>query len=73
MATKIIKKKIIKKSYTLWITIEQHTEFSDGTEKYEDLKNDDTRSVGRFTKIKDAREQMQTLGDIHMGDGDVKM
>ena len=65
------RKKIVKKSYTLWITIEEHTEYSDGTEKYRDMKDEDTRSVGRFSKLKNANEQMQTLGEIHMRDGDV--
>jgi hypothetical protein len=65
------RKKIVKKSYTLWITIEEHTEYSDGTEKYRDMKDEDTRSVGRFSNLKDANEQMQTLGEIHMRDGDV--
>jgi hypothetical protein len=65
------RKKIVKKSYTLWITIEEHTEYSDGTEKYRDMKDEETRSVGRFSNLKDADEQMQTLGEIHMRDGDV--
>ena len=69
MATK--RKKIVKKSYTLWITIEEHKEFSDGTESYKDLKYEaETRSVGRFSKLKDACEQMQVLGETHMRDGD---
>ena len=65
------RKKIVKKSYTLWITIEEHTEYSDGTSQYRDMKDEDTRSVGRFSNLKDANEQMQTLGEIHMRDGDV--
>lgn len=71
MATK--RKKIVKKSYTLWITIEEHTEFSDGTEKYRDMKDEDTRSVGRFSDLQEACDQMNTLGDIHMRDGDVTL
>jgi len=67
------RKKIVKKSYTLWITIEEHTEYSDGTEKYRDMKDEDTRSVGRFSNLKDANEQMQTLGEIHMRDGDIEI
>lgn len=64
------KKTIARKSYKLWIQIEEHIEYSDGTEKYRDMKEEETRSIGCFNKLEDANEQMQTLGEIHMKDGD---
>lgn len=72
MTTKVKTKrrKVAKKSYKLWITIEEHIEFTDGTEKYRDMKEEDTRSVGRFSKIEDAYFKMNTLGDNHQNEGD---
>ena len=62
-----------KKTYTLWITIEEHIENPDGTEKYRDMSEEDTRSVGRFSNLEDAIEQMDTLGNNHMTDGDIEL
>lgn len=66
-------KKVKKKSYTLWIKIEEHLEFEDGTEEYRDMEEEETRSVGRFSNIEDANDQMDVLGDTHMRDGDVEL
>jgi len=65
-------KKVVSKTYKLWIQIEEHKVFSDGSEEYIDLKEDETRSVGRFKKVKDARRQMDFLGDTCMHDGDAE-
>lgn len=63
--------KIKQKTYKLWITIEEHVEFDDGSDEYRDLKELDTRSVGTFTDMDDALEQMNSLGDMFQSDGDV--
>lgn len=64
-------KKVKNKSYTLWIKIEEHIEFEDGTEEYRDMEEEEPRSVGRFSNIEEAFDQMEILGDNHMRDGDV--
>jgi len=62
------KQVVAKVSYQLWITIEKHTEYVDGTEKYEDLKDEETRSVGRFSTLEEAYEQMSDVADNNSGD-----
>ena len=57
-------KKIKKTTYTLWIQIEEHIEYTDGTEKYKDIK-DETATAGRFNKLKDAVESMEKINDIY--------
>lgn len=51
--------------YKLWITIER---IDENKGRYEDLDQEETRSVGEFTTIAEAREQMNDLGDIHQGE-----
>jgi hypothetical protein len=65
-------KKVVKKTYKLWITIEEHTEFSDGSDKYRDMKEEDTRSLGTFSTVELANEHMNFMGDNHQSDGDVE-
>ena len=64
--------KIVNRTYKLWITIEEHIEMADGTDSYRDLKDEDTRSVGDYTTLEKAVEQMNSLGDMHVHDGDVE-
>jgi len=51
-------------TYKLWITIERIDE-NKGT--YENLEQEETRSVGEFDTVNEAREQMNLLGDCHQG------
>lgn len=62
------KKVVVKESFTVWMIIEKHTEFADGTEKYEDLKESETRSGGRFSTLEEAEEQMEEIASEHQGD-----
>ena len=57
-------KKVEKTTYKIWTSIEKHIIYSDGSDDYEDLKNEDTRSLGEFKEIKDARLQVDFLGNI---------
>jgi hypothetical protein len=51
-------------TYKLWVTIERIDE-NKGT--YENLEQEETRSVGEFSTVNEAREQMNLLGDSHQG------
>jgi hypothetical protein len=62
------KKVVAKVTYKLWVNIEKHVEYTDGTDTYEDLKNEETRSVGEYNSLEDAYEQMNLLSDMHQGD-----
>ena len=53
-------------TYKLWIVIEKIDE-NKGT--HEDLKQEETRSVGEFKTLQDARDGMENVGDIHVNDG----
>ena len=48
---------VVKKTYKVWLVVEECTEFADGTEVYKDLK-DETASVGSFGKLESAYERM---------------
>lgn len=54
--------------YKLWIQIEKITT-TDDDETYENLDQEETRSVGTFETLEDAYEQMNMLGDFHQQDG----
>lgn len=57
------KKTVVKKSYQVWMVIEEHKEFSDGTEKYRDLKQEETRSLCRVATIEEANEIMNEIAN----------
>lgn len=56
--------------YKLWIQIEKITT-TDENETYENLDQEETRSVGTFDTLEDAYEQMNMLGDFHQQDGNL--
>lgn len=60
--------KVVKKTYTVWMMIEEHTEYTDGNEEYIDLKDEETRSCGRFNTLDEAFEQMNNVAEQHEGD-----
>ena len=51
-------------TYKLWVTIERIDE-NKGT--YETLTQEETRSVGEFDTLNEAREEMNLLGDNYQG------
>jgi len=67
MAKQLKNKKI---TYKVWTSIEKKIEHPDGTEEYVELDQEETRSLGTFTTLKKAREQVTTLGEIHQSDND---
>lgn len=68
MATK---GKLLKTTYKVWTTIEVHKEYENG-ETYKDVpKNQqEPRSLGTFSTLNLAEEQINLLGDMHQNDGD---
>lgn len=66
----MVKKKITKVEYKIWTLIEKHTEYSDGSESYRDLKQEEPRSLGTFSTLEKANEQVNLMGDIHQYDSD---
>lgn len=61
-------KKPIKVTYTLWLSIEKFTEYSDGSESHENLEEEETRSVGTFKSIEEALSEINLLGEIYQGE-----
>jgi hypothetical protein len=57
----------IKKSYKVWVVIEEVSVFPDGSEKYEDLK-EETRSAGHFDTVEEAIDTMEKIGETYEGD-----
>jgi hypothetical protein len=59
--------KVVKKvSYKLWITVEKFTEFTDGTEEYEDIKMEDAFPLcrtGEITNLEEAYLRAQEISD----------
>lgn len=56
-----------RKTYKLWITIEEHDVKAD---TYKDVA-DTTASVGKFTSLKDAIAQMEQLSENYKNSGDM--
>jgi len=58
-----------KKSYKLWIIVEEQTTNTEtGEETYKDLKDEETRSVGHFDTLEEAIKRMEEIGEIYVGD-----
>jgi 5-hydroxyisourate hydrolase-like protein (transthyretin family) len=49
-----------KKTYQIWMVIEECTTDKDGNETYRDLE-EETRSAGRYESVKDALEAMDEI------------
>lgn len=64
------KKKAVKTTYKVWTTIEKHIEYSDGSEKYVNLKQEIPRTLGTFSTLEKVNEQISILGDVHQNDSD---
>jgi hypothetical protein len=54
---------VVKKTYKVWLVIEECTEFADGTEVYKDLKDEETASVGSFGKLDNAIDRMNIVAN----------
>jgi len=65
------RKKVKKTTFKIWTVIEKHIEYVDGTDEFVDLKDEETRSLGEFGKLQNARVQVDFLGETHMNDGDI--
>jgi|GEM_PF-3623724 hypothetical protein len=62
-------KVIAKKRYKLWLSIEECTEFTDGTEEFKDLEDiDATASFGQFDTPEAARKFLKNLCDNYGGE-----
>jgi stress response protein YsnF len=61
------KKQVKRKTYKVWMVVEELTEFTDGTERFKDIE-DHTRSVGRFDTIEEANNQMNEVANQYEGD-----
>ena len=60
-------KKIKCETFKIWLIIEKRTEFTDGTDVFEDL-DERTESAGEFSNLGDAEEQMNTIKEFYAGD-----
>jgi len=54
---------VVKKTYKVWLVIEECTEFADGSEVYKDLKDEETASVGTFGKLDSAIDRMNIVAN----------
>ena len=61
------KKKAVKKTYKIWMVIEERTEFDDGSEKFKDLK-DNTQSAGNYDTLEEAEEVLGKISELYSGD-----
>jgi hypothetical protein len=67
MAKKRITKKIKSETFKVWLVVEKRTEYSDGTEVFEDLP-EPTESAGEFSTLEDTEEQINTIHEFYAGD-----
>ena len=61
----MVKKKVVSKSYKLWVAIEEHIIYDDGSDEYVDDAGGETRSVGEFNTLQEAEDEMNMFGDTH--------
>jgi len=61
------RKKVAKKTYKLWVTIEEHIVYEDGSDEYRDIE-EDTVSAGEFSQIQAARLRMDLVSETFGGD-----
>lgn len=53
---------VVKKTYKIWLVVEECTEFADGTEVFKDLK-DETASVGSYGRLERAYARMNEVAN----------
>ena len=58
----------MKKSYKVWMIIEEYIEHDDGTEEFRDMKEAETRSAGCFSTLEEAENQMNEIAMQYSGD-----
>ena len=61
------RKKIAKKEYKIWTVIEEHTVYTDGSDNYVDLRDEETASAGEFNNLKDARLRVELISRVFEG------
>jgi hypothetical protein len=66
-------KKVATKSYKLWVSIEEHIIYEDGSDEYNDDAGGETRSVGEFNTLQEAEDEMNMFGDTHQNNTFVPM
>ncbi len=54
------KKKVAERTFKLWVTVEEHIIYDDGSDDYKDVE-DDTASAGQFGTIEEAERQMELI------------
>ena len=58
---------VVKKSYKIWVVIEEQTTFSDGSEEFKDLE-DNTQSGGHFDTLEEAESVLAEINANYEGD-----
>jgi len=60
-------KVVVRKTFKLWVVIEQRTEYSNGEEVFEELE-DNVQSAGHFDTIEEAEQQLSDIAQAYGGD-----
>jgi len=58
----------MKKTYKVWMVIEEYIEHEDGTEEFRDMTETETRSAGFFSTLEEAETQMNEIHNQFNGD-----
>jgi hypothetical protein len=59
--------KVVKKSFKIWVVIEEQTMFEDGSEEYKDLE-DNVQSAGHFDTLEEAEAILNEINKNYEGD-----
>lgn len=62
MAEEINGKSVKKRTYKLWVSIEEHIEFEDGSDEYKDIEYN-TVSAGKFDTLCEAELRMNLISE----------